>query len=356
MLIDLRSDTVTRPTDAMRRAMARAEVGDDGRGDDPTVQRLEAVSAERTAKEAALYVPSGTMANLLALLVYCGRGDEAVVGSESHILHHEAVGASALGGISLRTVANDERGRIDPADLREAIRDPGMPPRTALVCLENTQNRCSGAAVPLESMRGAAEVARAAGAAVHLDGARIFNAALALETDAATIAAPADTVAFCFSKGLGAPVGSVLAGPREVIERARMLRRQLGGAMRQAGVIAAAALYALDHHVERLGEDHERAARLAAGLAALPGAALPGAELPGAALAIERPDSNIVFFELDGAIDGIEFRERLAAEGVLCSGTGPQRVRMVTHLDIDDAGIEAAVAVSGRVIEAMRAA
>ena len=346
MAIDLRSDTVTRPGEAMRRAMARAEVGDDGRGDDPTVQRLEEASAERVGKEAALYVPSGTMANLLALLVYCGRGDEAVVGSQSHVLHHEAVGASALGGISLRSVANDARGRIDPAELRDVIRDPATPPRTTLVCLENTHNRCNGAAVPLDSMRGAVEVARAAGAALHLDGARIFNAALALETDAATIAALADTVAFCFSKGLGAPVGSVLTGPREVIDRARVLRRQLGGAMRQAGLIAAAALYTLEHHVERLGEDHERAARLAGGLAALPGAALQ----------VATPETNIVFFEIAGALDGIEFRERLATEGVLCSGTGPQRVRMVTHLDVDDAAIDAAVAATGRVLEAMRAA
>ena len=190
------------------------------------------------------------------------------------------------------------------------------------------------------------EVARLAGAAVHLDGARIFNAALALETDAATIAALADSVSFCFSKGLGAPVGSVLTGPREVIARARVLRRQLGGGMRQAGVIAAAALHALEHHVERLTEDHERAARLADGLATLPGGPLE----------VAAAETNIVFFEIAGALDGIEFRERLAAEGVLCSGTGPQRVRMVTHLGVDDAGIDAAVAATGRVIESMRAA
>ena len=346
MVIDLRSDTVTQPTDAMRQAMARAEVGDDVLGDDPTVQRLEEASAERVGKEAALYVPSGTMANLLALLVHCGRGDEAVVGSESHILHHEAVGASALGGISLRSAVNDDRGRIDPTEVALLIRAPGAAPRTALVCLENTQNRCGGTAIPLDSMRGVAEVARGAGAAVHLDGARIFNAALALETDAATIAALADTVSFCFSKGLGAPVGSVLTGPREVIARARVLRRQLGGGMRQAGVIAAAALHALEHHVDRLTEDHARAARLTDGLAALPGAAL---ELGDA-------ETNIVFFELDAALDGIEFRERLAAAGVLCSGTGPRRLRMVTHLGVDDAAIDAAVAATGRVIESMRAA
>ena len=346
MVIDLRSDTVSRPTDEMRQAMARAEVGDDVLGDDPTVQRLEEASAERIGKEAGLYVPSGTMANLLALLVHCGRGDEAVVGSESHILHHEAVGASALGGISLRSVTNDDRGRIDSDELRAVVRAPGAAPRTALVCLENTQNRCGGAAIPLDSMRGAVEVARDTGAAVHLDGARIFNAALALETDAATIAALADTVSFCFSKGLGAPVGSVLTGPREVIDRARVLRRQLGGGMRQAGVIAAAALHALEHHVECLPGDHERAARLADGLASLPGAPVQ----------LDAPDTNIVFFELDDALDGVEFRERLAVEGVLCSGTSPQRVRMVTHLDVDDTAIDEAVAAASRVVESMRAA
>ena len=345
MPIDLRSDTVSRPGEAMRRAMARAEVGDDVLGDDPSVRRLEEAAAERVGKEAAVYVPSGTMANLLALLSYCGRGDEAIVGSESHVLHHEAVGASALGGISLRSVLNDARGRIDPAELRSAIRVPGIPPQTTLVCLENTQNRCGGAAIPLESMREAAGVARLAGAAVHLDGARIFNAALALETEASTLAALADTVSFCFSKGLGAPVGSVLTGPSEVIARARVLRRQLGGGMRQAGVIAAAALYALEHHVERLADDHARAARLADGLAVLPGVILD----PGSV------DTNIVFFELDAAIDGLEFRERLAAEGVLCSGTGPQRVRMVTHLDVDDAAIDAALEAAQRVLESMHA-
>ena len=351
MVIDLRSDTVTRPGEAMRRAMARAEVGDDVLGDDPTVQRLEHAAAERVAKPAALYVPSGTMANLLALLVHCGRGDEAIVGSESHILHHEAVGASALGGISLRTATNDTRGRIDGGELSGLVRAPGVAPRTTLFCLENTHNRCGGAAIPLDSMRAATEVARAAGVPVHLDGARIFNAAVALETDAATIAALADTVAFCFSKGLGAPVGSVLTGPRELIDRARVLRRQLGGGMRQAGVIAAAALYALEHQVERLPEDHARAARLAAGLAALPGVVLDPAAV----------ETNIVFFELDAssegpALDGPEFCERLGAEGVLCSGTGPQRLRMVTHLDIDDAAIDEALAAAARVIEAMRAA
>ncbi|MDA1062292.1 MAG: GntG family PLP-dependent aldolase, partial [Chloroflexi bacterium] len=229
MVIDLRSDTVTRPGEAMRRAMARAEVGDDVLGDDPTVHRLEHAAAERVAKPAALYVPSGTMANLLALLVHCGRGDEAIVGSESHILHHEAVGASALGGISLRTATNDTRGRIDGGELSGLVRAPGVAPRTTLFCLENTHNRCGGAAIPLDSMRAATEVARAAGVPVHLDGARIFNAAVALGVDVRELCAPVDTVQFCFSKGLGAPVGSILTGTREFIDRARMTRRLVGG-------------------------------------------------------------------------------------------------------------------------------
>ena len=339
--VDLRSDTVTRPGPEMRRAMAEAEVGDDVLGDDPTVRRLEAAAAEAVGKEAAVYVPSGTMANLAALLTHCGRGDEAVVGSESHILHHEAIGAAAFGGINLRTARNDERGRIDADEVRSLLRPPGAP-RTALVCLENTQNRCGGAAVPLASVRAVASVAREAGVPVHVDGARIFNAAAALETDAATLAAEADTVSFCFSKGLGAPVGSVLTGPREFVERARVVRRQLGGGMRQAGVLAAAALYALDHHVERLPEDHARARRLAEGLAGLPHVRLDPATV----------DTNIVFFEL-ADVDGMEFRRRLAEAGVLCSGTGPQRIRMVTHLDVDDEDIEAAVAVAGRVLGGM---
>ncbi len=339
-VIDLRSDTVTRPSDAMRRAMAEAEVGDDVLGDDPTVQRLEAAAAERIGKEAALYVPSGTMANLVALLTHCGRGDEAIVGSEAHILHHEAVGASALGGISLRTARNDAHGRIDPAEVAALVRT-NVPPRTGLVCLENTQNRCGGAAIPAHEIRAVADAAHAAGAAVHIDGARIFNAAAALETDAASLVAPADSVSFCFSKGLGAPVGSVLTGSREFIDRARPIRRQVGGGMRQAGVIAAAALYALEHHVDRLSEDHANARSLAQGLAGLPSLHLEDPV----------PASNMVFFELRG-VDGADFRRRLRDVGVLCSAMAPQRMRMVTHLDVSAEQIDEAVARIRRVLEA----
>ena len=337
--IDLRSDTVTRPGEGMRRAMAEAEVGDDVLGDDPTVQALEQAAAARVGKEAAAYVPSGTMANLMALLTHCGRGDEAIVGSQSHVLHHEGTGAPALGGVNLRTVANDERGRIDADELRSLVRPRYAGTRTALVCLENTQNRCGGAAIPLAEMRAVRSAAQEAGAAVHLDGARIFNAAAALETDAATIAAEADSVSFCFSKGLGAPVGSVLTGTKDFIDRARVVRRQLGGGMRQSGVIAAAALYALEHHVERLPDDHANARRLADGLA----------ELPHVVLDPESVETNIVFIELDG-VDGAEFRARLAAEGVLCSVFSAQRMRMVTHMDVGREDIDRAIEAAGRVL------
>jgi threonine aldolase len=319
--------------------MASAELGDDVLGDDPTVKRLEAAAAAAIGKEAAVFVPSGTMANLVSLLTHCGRGDEAVVGSESHILHYEGLGAPALGGISLRGVRNDARGRIDPDEVAESMRTGT--PRTAVVCLENTQNRCGGAAIPAQEMRAIAEVAHAGGAMVHVDGARIFNAAAALETDAKTLVAQADTVSFCFSKGLGAPVGSVLTGPREFIERARPIRRQVGGGMRQSGVLAAAALYALEHHVDRLGEDHANARRLAEGLAALGPIELDPATVT----------TNMVFFGFDG-VDGAAFQRALAERGVLCSGTA-KRIRMVTHLDVSAQQIEQAIARAGEALAAV---
>ena len=335
-VIDLRSDTVTRPVPGMLEAMTTAELGDDVLGDDPSVQALEAVAARAVGKEAAVFVPSGTMANLISLLTHCGRGDEAIVGSESHILYYEGVGAPALGGISLRTVANDIGGHIDPDEVRQTIRTGS--PRTTVVCLENTQNRRGGAAIPAQEMREIAEVAHAAGAAVHVDGARIFNAAAALETDAATLLASADTVSFCFSKGLGAPVGSVLTGPAEFIERARPLRRQVGGAMRQSGVIAAAAQYALEHHVDRLGEDHANARRLAEGLANVSGLDLDPSTV----------GTNMVFFET-GGLDGAALQAGLRERGVLCSGT-PDRIRMVTHLDVTTEQIDEAITIMGDVV------
>ncbi len=341
--IDLRSDTVTMPVPPMLEAMVAADLGDDVLDDDSSVKVLEAEAAAVTGKEAALFLPSGTMANLVALLTHCGRGDEAIVGSEAHILHHEGIGAPALGGISLRTVANDKNGHIDADQVRSSIREaiPGTAegiPRTALVCLENTQNRCGGAAIPAAEMRDIAEVAHNAGASVHVDGARIFNAAVALETDAATLLENADSASFCFSKGLGAPVGSVLTGSVEFIDRARPIRRQVGGGMRQSGILAAAAQYALEHHVERLKDDHVNARRLADGLVSI----------SGIKLAVSDIATNMVFFEPEG-IQGSELQASLAERGVLCSGT-PNRIRMVTHLDVSARQIEEAIEVVREVV------
>ncbi|MSQ31082.1 MAG: aminotransferase class I/II-fold pyridoxal phosphate-dependent enzyme [Dehalococcoidia bacterium] len=341
-VIDLRSDTVTRPSEEMRRVMAAAEVGDDLLGDDPTVDALEEASAEATGKAAGLFVPSGTMGNLVALLTHCGRGDEAIAGSESHILNNEGMGAPALGGISTRAVPNDERGGIDPAALRDLIRAPW--PTTKLVCIENTHNRCGGSVITASATHAIAEVAHAAGAQVHIDGARIFNAAVALETDARTLLADGDSVQFCFSKGLGAPIGSMLTGSTEFIDRARMMRRMVGGSMRQAGIVASAALWALQHNLERLADDHANARRLAEGLGALPHIVMDPAGV----------GSNMVFFTVEG-VDGADFRARLAAEGVLCTGTSPQRVRMVCHLDVSRADIDAAVERVRAVLAAMPA-
>ena len=342
-LIDLRSDTVTRPSEEMRQVMARAEVGDDLLGDDPTVDALEEASAEITGKEAGLYLPSGTMGNLVALLTHAGRGDEVIAGSESHILNNEGMGAPALGGISVRAVPNDTRGGIDLDDLRGLIRSPW--PTTKLVCIENTHNRCGGSVLPQSAMHGIAEVAHAAGAQVHVDGARIFNAAIALETDAKTLLADADTVQFCYSKGLGAPIGSAITGPKEFIDRARMMRRLVGGSMRQAGIVASAALWAMQHNLERLADDHANAKRLAQGLGEIAHIEMDPAGV----------DTNMVFFTLEG-VDGAEFRRRLETEGVLCTGTSAQRVRMVCHLDISRDDVDAAVDRVRKVIAAMPAA
>ena len=342
-LIDLRSDTVTRPSEEMRQVMARAEVGDDLLGDDPTVDALEEASAAITGKEAGLYVPSGTMGNLVALLTHAGRGDEIIAGSESHILNNEGMGTTALGGISVRAVPNDSRGGIDPEEVHALIRGPWPP--TKLVCIENTHNRCGGSVLPLSAMHAVAEVAHSAGAQVHVDGARIFNAAVALETDAKTLLVDADTVQFCYSKGLGAPVGSAITGTREFIDRARMMRRLVGGSMRQAGIIAAGALWALQHNIERLADDHANAKRLAQGLGELPHIEMDPAGV----------DTNMVFFTLAG-VDGADFRRRLAAEGVLCTGTSSQRVRMVCHLDISRADVDAAVDRVRGILAAMPAA
>ncbi|MCY4623443.1 MAG: aminotransferase class I/II-fold pyridoxal phosphate-dependent enzyme [Chloroflexi bacterium] len=330
--IDLRSDTVTHPTPEMRRAMAEAEVGDDVLGDDPTVKRLEAMAAERMGKEAAVYVSSGTMGNLLAVLGWCDRGDEVILGSEAHILWHESAGSAAIAGTLLRAVPNDARGRLDPDDIEHAFRAyrPGVSP-TGLVTLENTHNRCSGAALSPSDTKAVADVAHGHGLPLHLDGARIFNAAVAQEVPADVLAGHADSVTFCFSKGLSAPIGSALCGPADFIANARMWRKMLGGGMRQSGVIAAAAIVSLESMVPRLAEDHQNAKRLAAGLAGIPGISIDP----------ERIETNIVIFEWVGGPHAA-FMAKLAEAGGLASSSGAPKVRMVTHYginaeDIDDA-------------------
>ena len=333
-IIDLRSDTVTQPTPEMRLAMAEAEVGDDVFGEDPTVNRLEAMAAERLGKEAALFVASGTMANLVSGLTHCQRGDEMVLGSEAHIFHNEVGAIAALGGVHVRTVPNDARGMIDPAAVEAAIRMPTNlhHPRTALVCLENTHNRCSGDVLDAEDIGAIAEVAHRHDAALHIDGARIFNAAVALGVPPAELARQADTVSFCLSKGLSCPVGSLVCGSQEVIARARKYRKMVGGGMRQAGVIAAAGIVALDTMVDRLAEDHANAKHLARGLAAI----------PGLTLAPDSIQTNIVIFEVTDR-PAPEFMDSLKGQGVLTSYTGGRKVRMVTHYGISAEDIDEAL-------------
>ncbi|MDQ3467569.1 MAG: aminotransferase class I/II-fold pyridoxal phosphate-dependent enzyme [Chloroflexota bacterium] len=333
-LIDLRSDTVTRPTTAMRRAMADAEVGDDQYGEDPTVRRLEARFAELVGKEAAVFVASGTMGNLVALLSHCQRGDEAVLGNESHIFWYESGGAAALGGIAFNLLPNARTGEIDQTDILRAMRPIRLGyPKTGVLCLENTHNRCGGVVLSPESLRQMASIAHEHDVPVHLDGARIFNAAAALGIPAAAIAAEVDTVQSCLSKGLAAPVGSLVAGDGDFVDRARRNRKLLGGAMRQSGVLAAAGLVALDEMIERLPEDHARARRLAEGLAAISGVMID----------LESVQTNIVIFRPPPHLPSGEVIAALAARGVRISDYGTRGLRLVTHYEIDDDAIAAAL-------------
>lgn len=346
-IIELRSDTFTRPTPEMREAMARAEVGDDQYGEDPTVNRLEERSAEVVDKQAGVFVPSGMMGNLCGVLAQAQRGEEVILGDMAHIYQNEMGAFTVLGGISSRLIPNGT-GLPTIADLETAIRPAaGMYPRTALVCIESSHNNCGGTAITAEETRAFAEVAHRNGARVHLDGARIFNAAAALGTDVRELCAPADTVQFCFSKGLAAPVGSILCGDRETIARARRVRKLLGGAMRQAGVLAAAALVGLERMRGRLVEDHRNARALAEGLA----------ELPGVLLDPSTVVTNIVAFEVDPAwMDAGAFQRACAEAGVRVSrylGNSP-RLRAVTHVDVTRADIDAALAVISGVLSAGR--
>lgn len=339
---DLRSDTVTRPTAGMRAAMASAEVGDDVYGDDPTVRRLEAAAAERLGKEAGLFCPSGTQSNLLGLLSWCARGEEILVGESYHVFSYEARGASVLGGVALTPLRVAADGGLDPEEIAARVKpDDSHFPVTRLVALENT---VSGQVVSLARIEATAAAARAAGLAVHLDGARLMNAAVALGVAPAETAAAADSVSICLSKGLGAPIGSVLVGPADMIARARRTRKMVGGGMRQVGVVAAAGLYALERHVERLAEDHTRARRLAERLARIDRLSVNPAET----------QTNMVFVETRPE-DHAGLIAALAAAGVRVNATKP-RLRLVTHLDIDDAALDHVAAAVERFYGARAAA
>ncbi|TET45913.1 MAG: low-specificity L-threonine aldolase [Dehalococcoidia bacterium] len=330
-IIDLRSDTITLPTDEMRQAMYEAELGDDVHREDPTVNRLEELAAQMTGKEAALFTPSGTMSNLIGVLAHTRPGDEIIVGSEAHMLWYEVGGVLALGGVVIRTVPNDEDGRLDPDVVVQTIRGQNIHfPPTTLLCLENTHNRCGGAVLTPEYTSTIAQLAHQHGLRVHLDGARIFNAAVALGVSASKLAEPVDSVSFCLSKGLSAPVGSLYCATRESVEKARKWRKMLGGGMRQAGVIAAAGIVALQKMVSRLAEDHANARRLAEGLA----------RIPGFTVHPEKVQTNIVNFEFPSAIP--EFKPQAEARGVKFLYRGERKVRSVTHRmvgaeDIDEA-------------------
>ncbi len=340
--IDLRSDTVTLPTPAMREAMYRAEVGDDVLGEDPTINRLEEMAAERMGKEAALFVASGTMANLVCLLTHCGRGDEFIVGHMAHTFLYEAGGSAALGGLHPHTVPNQPDGTLDLGDVETAIRGHNVHfPRTRLICLENTHNRCGGAALSVEYTNALCELAHSRHIAVHLDGARIFNAAIALEVDVKELTRNVDSVSFCLSKGLSCPVGSLVCGSTDFIAEARRNRKMVGGGMRQAGIIAAAGVVALEEMIDRLAEDHVNARRLADGLA----------EIAGLSVDPERAQTNIVYFDLlDDGLQPEQFLAGLREGGVKVSSTGPRRFRAVTHYGIEAEDIEKALAVMRQVM------
>ena len=332
--IDLRSDTVTRPSSGMRAAIAAADVGDDVLGDDPTVNRLQRRTATLLGKEAALFVPSGSMANQIALMIHCRPGDEVIVGEGAHTAYHEAGAAAALAGVQLVAVGTGRGGTFNGADVSAAVKgETRLGPPTRLVCVENTHNRGGGTVWAAEDLDTVMRSARDHGLALHLDGARLLNAAVACQRSAAELATPFDTVAFAFSKGLGAPVGSVIAGRWPDIERAARLRKMLGGGMRQAGILAAGALWALDHNVERIAEDHANAHFLAERLAAEPGLIVDMA----------RVQTNIVMVDLaPGLPSAAELAAALTARGIHTLPFGPRRLRLVTHLDVTRAACERA--------------
>ncbi len=342
MLIDLRSDTVTHPSPEMRAAMYRAEVGDDVYGEDPTINRLQELAAERTGKEAALFVPSGTMGNATAMLVHAGRGQAIIVGDQSHIYHYEAGGASTLGGSPILAVPTGLDGMLDLARVRASIADESDAhvAATALICIENTHNRCGGTVLHAEQIATITTLAHDNGLPVHMDGARVFNAAVALGIPVSSLVRNVDSLMFCLSKGLSAPVGSLLVGDKEFIRRARRVRKLLGGGMRQAGILAAAGIVALERMVERLAEDHAHCQQLAQGLA----------ELPQIAIDPRRVVTNILIFTVHNkqrqtltAGETAYFLGKAHEHGVLLSPMGDSIIRAVTHYGLDSGHIDAAL-------------
>src|SRR5487761_273673 len=340
-VVDMRSDTLTMPSQEMRRAMADAALGDDVFGEDPTINRLQQMAAERLGKEAALFVSSGTLGNLIGILVSARSGQEVIADADSHVFQSEAAGAATLGGIQIMPVRTDA-GIMTPQQIANAVRtDDQHHPHTAAVTLENTHNRHGGVAWPLKELRAAADEAHGNGLVVHLDGARLFNAALATGTDVKELAACADTVSFCLSKGLAAPAGSVLVGPAQKIAEARRWRKMLGGGMRQVGMLGAAGIFALDNMVDRLLEDHASARTLAEGLA----------EIEGIDIDLSRVQTNIVIFEL-GKMPVPQFLEECRKLGLKGSSSGRTRVRLVTYYGIDSESVQHALKVVSAVLGA----
>ena len=331
-IIDLRSDTVNFQTDNMLRAIFNAKLGDDVFEDDPTVNSLERISADRLGKEAALFVPSGTMANLISTLVHCNRGEEAILGDQSHMFCYEAGGTAAVGGVNPHILPNEPDGTISPDRIKAAIRQDNVHfPRTKLICLENTQNKCGGVPLTVDYMQTIRQIADANNLLIHLDGARIFNAAVALNVDVKQLTIDADSVSFCLSKGLSAPVGSLICGTKEFIYHARRNRKMLGGGMRQVGVLAAAGIVALDEMIDRLADDHKNAKRLAAGIT----------DIDGLTVDLDTVQTNIVYFDITTdkiATDAVI--ENMDKKSIQFLALGPKRFRMVTHYGIDTDDIE----------------
>jgi len=341
-VIDLRSDTVAMPSPEMRQAMVTAPLGDDVFGDDPTTNKLLEVAAERMGKAAAMFVPSGTMGNLIGIAVNARSGEELIADADSHAFYYETAGAAAVCGVQIRPVAT-ERGVMSPRQVEEAVRPRDDPhqPITAAITFENTHNRHGGIVWPLEDLRAASDTAHSQGLRVHLDGARIFNAAVALGVSAAKIAAAADTVTFCLSKGLACPVGSIFCGSEDDVDQARRWRKRLGGGMRQVGVLAAAGLIALDHMVDRLAEDHSNAHTLAEGLA----------ELPGVRCDLSRVQTNLVFFDLD-TVPAPAFTDECARRGLLGDWVDQHRMRFVTHYGVDAEDVQSALKICEEILSA----